>query len=252
MPYQFKPALLSSLFFFFLIVMLILLGSWQLNRAEEKHDLQQLIHERSLANPLSLNMPFEEFAPYQIVQATGHYRAKDSILLDNIVYQGKPGYYLITPFEILASRAVIMVNRGWLPQGRTRDDLPLFSTPEGLITLEGHLSPPRSKPVMTGSIDQPIAPTPPLWYYMDQHFFSQIYGYSVLPLVLNLKYGGQTSTLSSTLIPTTDDSTQLIQDWPEYDAKSGMHIGYAIQWFVFAGFALLAYLGISFKKITKD
>lgn len=252
MSYQFKPALLTSLFFFIVILILVILGCWQLNHAEEKQLLQQVIDERSLQAPLSLNMPFEEFSPYQLVQASGHYRAKDSILLDNIEYQGKHGYYLITPFEILASRAVIMVNRGWLAKAKADNELPSFNTPEGLITLEGHLAPPHSKPVLTGSVNQPISPTPPLWYYMDQHFFSQIYGYSVLPLMLNLRAGGQTSTYHSTRIPESDSNTPLILDWPEYDAKSNMHTRYATQWFVFALIALIAYLGMSFKKITRE
>ncbi len=252
MSYQFKPSWLISSFFFILILGLVCLGIWQLNRANEKHTLQNLINQRSSLEPLSLNMPFEEFAPYQIVQATGKYLVKDSFLLDNIVYEGNPGYYLITPFEIMASRSVILVNRGWLPLGKTREHLPKFKTPDGVITLEGHLSHPRSKPVLLGNINSPLSATPPLWYYMDIDFFSQINGYSVLPLVLNLKSGGQTSTFSSTRIPTEDTETALIQDWPSYDAKSGMHIGYSIQWFVFAIFALVAYIGISFKKIKKD
>tara|TARA_R110002072_G_scaffold83910_3_gene190183 strand:- start:11999 stop:12757 length:759 start_codon:yes stop_codon:yes gene_type:complete len=252
MSYQFKPSLLVSSFFLILIIGLIGLGAWQLNRADEKQSLQTLIDQRSSLEPLSLNMPFEEFAPYQIVRATGQYKSKDSILLDNIVYQGKAGYYLITPFEILASRAVILVNRGWLPQGKTREDLPEFKTPKDVITIEGHLNHPRSKPVLLGNISNPISATPPLWYYMDQNFFSQINGYPILPLVLKLNAKGQTSTYTSSPIPSDETEPALIQDWPSYDSKSGMHIGYAIQWFVFALFGLVAYAGLSVKKIKKD
>ncbi|MFT6031077.1 MAG: surfeit locus 1 family protein [Oleiphilaceae bacterium] len=252
MSYQFKPSWLVSSLFFILILGLVSLGSWQLNRADDKQSLQKMIDQRSALEPLSLNMPFEEFAPYQIVQATGEYRAKDSILLDTVVYQGKPGYFLITPFEIIASRAVILVNRGWLPQGTIKQDLPTFKTPEGLITLEGHLNPPMSNPALKDNLSNPLSATPPLWYYMDQAFFSQINGYSVLPLILKLKVGGQTSTFSSTSIPKEYTEIALIQDWPNYDANSGVHIGYSIQWFVFAIFGLLAYIGISFKKTKKD
>lgn len=248
MSYQFKPSLLVSSFFLILIIGLISLGSWQVKRAAEKQSLQTMIDQRSNLEPLSLNMPFEEFAPYQIVRATGQYRSKDSILLDNIVYQGKPGYYLLTPFEIMASRAMILVNRGWLPQGKTRDILPEFKTPKGVVTLEGHLNHPRSKPVLLGNINNPVSPTPPLWYYMDQTLFSQLHGYSTLPLILKLKAGGQTSTFTSTPIPPPETELTLIQDWPSYDSKSGMHIGYAVQWFVFALFGFIAYLGLSIKK----
>ena len=249
MSYQFKPALLSSLLFFLVILVLVIVGSWQLNLADKKLQIQQVIDERSLESPLSLNMPFEEFSPYQLVQATGHYRGQDSILLNNIEHQGMQGYYLITPFEILASRAVIMVNRGWLPQSPLEDQLPTFETPTGLITLEGHLAPPHVKPEISGSVDQPISPTPPLWYYLDQHYFSQVYGYSVLPLVLKLKAGGQTSTLHATLIPESNNATPLILDWSEGGTKSSMHIADAIPWFILALLAFVAFLIFSFKKI---
>ena len=252
MSYKFKPSYLVTSFFFILIISLVSLGTWQLNRASEKHTLQKIINQKSFLEPLSLNMPFDEFSPYQIVQATGHYRIKDSILLDNIVNQGKQGYHLITPFEILASRAIILVNRGWLPQGNTKEEIPKFITPEDLITITGHLSHPLSKPELLGDISNPLSPTPQLWYYMDQAFFSQINGYPVLPLILNLEIGGETSTISSTPIPIEDTDVALIQDWPSYDANSSTHIRYSILWFIFALFGLIAYISISLQKTKID
>tara|TARA_R110001592_G_scaffold324870_3_gene604621 strand:+ start:10138 stop:10896 length:759 start_codon:yes stop_codon:yes gene_type:complete len=252
MSYQFKPSYLVSSFFFIFILGLVSLGVSQLNHSDEEQTFQNIIDQRSILEPLSLNMPFEEFAPYQIAQATGQYRAKDSILLDNIVYQGKPGYYLITPFEIMASRAVILVNRGWLPQSKTQDDLPTFKTPQGLVTLVGHLSHSSSKPLLANNTSNPLSSTPPLWHYMDHNFFPQIYGYQVLPLELKLKAGGQTSTFNSTSLSAEDTETRLIQDWPSYDSKSDSHKDGSIQWFVFALFGSALYIGISFKKIKKD
>ena len=255
MPYQFKPSYLVSSLFFVIILVFTGLGTWQLSLANKKQALQKIVDQRSILEPLSLNMPFEELTPYQMVQATGQYRAKDSILLDNIEHQYKPGYfklgyYLLTPFEITASRAIILVNRGWLPQGKTREDLPKFKTPEGLITLEGHLSHYAPKPDLKGKAASPLSSTPPLWHFMDQDFFSQINGYSILPLQLKLKTGGQTSTFHSTSIPNVDIETALIQSWPNYDAKTSKHKEHSIQWFLFALFTLIAYLGFSFKKIS--
>lgn len=252
MSYHFKPSWLISIIFLILVASLICLGFWQLSRANEKQLLQSLVDERTALPPVSLNMPIEEFAPYQSVEATGRYLANDSILLDNIVYQGKAGYYLLTPFEILATRSVIMVNRGWLPQGKSRAELPIFKTPDEIITLQGHLIAPRSKPVFLGDSVSPMSETPSLWNFIDLEFFSQLQGYPLLPLVFNLQEGGQTSTITATPIPSDLEENSLIRDWPRYDANSGMHIGYSIQWFVFALFALIAYFGISFKKIKKE
>ena len=251
MPYQLKPSWLVSSLFFILILSLVSLGIWQLNQADKQQALQFIIDQRSALGPLSLNMPFEEFAPYQVVHATGQYRAKDSILLDDIVYESNSGFYLITPFEIMASRAVILVNRGWLPQSQVKEELPNFKTPEGLITLVGHLNHPPSRPSSKRNLSNPLTANIPLWNYMDQDFFSQINGYPVLPLLLKLKEDGQTNTLLSTNISLDSTEPALIQDWPNYDAKSDRHIAYSIAWFVAALFALVIYLGISFKKNKK-
>lgn len=251
MPYQFQPSWRVSSLFIPLILVFVSSGIWELNHTNDKQAIQFLIDQRSDLEPLSLNMPFSEFAPYQIVQATGYYRAKDSILLDNILYREQPGYYLITPFEIMASRAVILVNRGWLPKGETSTELPSFKTPKGLITLEGHLSHPQLKPASMAQITDPLSSTPPLWHFMDNTFFSQINGYTVLPLMLNLNADGQTSTFHSTRVPLEETETALIQDWPMEDAQPGWLHHYLNPWLALALLCLLVYLMISFKKVNK-
>ena len=160
-------------------------------------------------------------------------------MLDNIIQNGKPGFYVFTPFEIEGTSDVILVNRGWVAQQKKRLDLPETAIEPGHQTLHGTLAKPRSKPVILGNIDSPISDTPLLWYYMDTEHFEKTVGYSVLPLILRL---APTSN-------TTPDSP-LIRQWPKFEAKTGMHIGYAIQWFVFTLFVLIAFLGTSFKKNT--
>ncbi len=164
-----------------------------------------------------------------------HYLEQDQIMLDNIVHQGKPGYYLLTPFVLSGSKEIILVNRGWL--AKESKGLPSPVTPTEHTFLKGTLAPPRSKPVILGNIDQPISDTPPLWYYMDIEVFEKQAGYSVLPLVLRLA---------------PDLNSIFVRDWPKFQAKSGMHIGYAIQWFVFAFFVLIALAGINITNNTKS
>lgn len=248
MSYQFKSSWLISSFFFVLILGFLSSGISQLNRANNKLALQHMIDQRSSLGSLSLNMPLQEFSPYQTVQATGKYRTKDSILLDNIDHQGQDGYYLITPFEIMASHSIILVNRGWLPQNINSENLPTFKTPKGIITLEGHLSYPRSQTSSTSNSSKPLSTTPPLWDYLDIELFSQINGYSTLPLILKLNADGQTNTLASTPVPNDEVEPNLIKDWSKYNSNSDEHFNYAILLFSFALFGLLLYIGISFKK----
>lgn len=247
MPYQFKPSWLTSSLFLLLFLGFSGFGIWNINSPAQitPPHISSIIHDA--LEPLSLNMPFEEFSPYQRAQATGHYRAKHSILLDNISYQGKPGYHLITPFEIMASRVVILVNRGWLPKDATETGLPTFKTPEGLVTISGYLSHPQSKAAYFKQ-SNPLTSTPPLWHYLDLNFFSQINGYSVLPLILKLNPDGQTSTFSSTSIPVEETETSLIQDWQADDLQPQEPSIRPSNWFMFALITLSIYLLISFKK----
>ena len=39
-----------------------------------------------------------------------------------------------------------------------------------------------------------------------------------------------------------------VREWPKIEAKIGMHVGYAIQWYVFAIIVLVTYFGVNFKK----
>lgn len=248
MPYQFKPSWLLNSFFIVFILGFFSLGIWQLDRANEKQSLQSMIDQRSQLTPLSLNMPFEEFAPYQIVQATGQYLMKDSILIAGMNHQNEQGFYLITPFEIMASRSVIMVNRGWLPQEKNPVSFPKFKTPRDVLTIEGHLNHPELKPISQARSTNALSATPPLWNYLDIDFFSQLHGYSVLPLVLKLKMNGQTRTIASTPVPREETELSLVKDWPKYDSKHNEHTNYASLWFIFSLLGLFTYIAISFKK----
>ena len=238
MPYTFKPIFSLTVFCLILFGVFLSLGIWQVNRIEEKGLQQHVIDKRTEQRPLSLNQsPTPDILPYLKATATGKYRESEQFLLDNIIQNGKPGFYVITPFEIDGTDDVVLVNRGWIAQQKIRLDLPEITIKSGNQTLHGTLAKPRSKPVILGNIDSPISDTPPLWYYMDAEHFEKTVGYHVLPLILRLAPASSANPDSS-----------LIRQWPKFEAKTGMHIGYAIQWFVFALFVLIAFFGTSFKK----
>lgn len=234
MPYSFQPKFFLSLFCILMMLVFCALGLWQLQRADEKQQTQSELEELSMLPPRNLNLQSNHLKSASKALATGHYLVNEQFLLDNIVHKGKPGYYLLSPFLLSNRDEVILVNRGWL--AKQQNGLPEFKTPTEQLSLRGILAPPRSKPVILGSIDHPISATPPLWYYMDMEVFQQQSSYKALPLILRLA---------------PEPDSDFVRDWPKFQAKSGMHIGYAIQWFVFAFFVLIALLGINFKSKAK-
>ena len=208
------------------------LGIWQTNRALEKQQLQRDIDNKAKQDGFQLNHSISDINEkiYLNVNASGRYNKNNEILIDNIVYSGQAGYHVLTPFILDKDQTVIMVNRGWIPVGRDRNILPLIETPEDEINIHGILAPHKSKPpLILGELD----PTGRVWPYYDLQKYIEHTKYNVLPVMILLD---------------KKEKSGYARDWPKYDAKMGMHIGYAIQWFVFALIVLITYIAINFKK----
>jgi len=77
----------------------------------------------SIADDIKINQD-----RFRQVIAQGVYEARKSIYIDNQVVNGQVGYQVFTPLR-LASGQIVLVGRGWLPVGDSRDVLPSFDTP---------------------------------------------------------------------------------------------------------------------------
>src|SRR5690606_21264936 len=120
---RFAPSLLGTLLALVGIVSVANLGVWQLNRAAEKRALLDQM-SAGAASIRPLETASQDVPRYQTVTATGRYDAAHQILLDNMPsMRGMPGYRVLTPFE-LRGDGWILVDRGWLPMGRSRATLP--------------------------------------------------------------------------------------------------------------------------------
>src|SRR6185503_19446877 len=93
----------------------IALGNWQTGRAAEK---------RALA------------AAQAPVTLRGSFEARYTVLLDNKLSHGRPGYHVIQPLR-LSQGAYVLVNRGWIAAGASRAQLPEVRTPAGEISVSG-------------------------------------------------------------------------------------------------------------------
>jgi len=220
------------------------LGFWQLNRAEEKRlihsDIVQSINRKAiqLFSPITDNW---ENLRYRPVKARGYFGNSFIIYIDNRVHEGKAGYHVISPFYLETSKkngmgeTIILVNRGWMPVGNDRSLLPEVITPEGIITLDGRLSSPRSKPTLIGGDELPDTYSDQVWTYLDINYVEEKYQLQLEPYII---------------LQESDSADGLIRKLPEYQSNVTMHIGYAIQWFAFALFVVLVFIknGITIEK----
>ncbi|MBL4607415.1 MAG: SURF1 family protein [Pseudomonadales bacterium] len=204
-------------------------GFWQLDRAEEKTLLAERIKTMSDLPALPLNSS-NNLEKFRIAQAVGRYLPSETFYLDNMIYKGRPGYHIISLFELDGKKELILVNRGWLAGLADRSVLPKMETPSGERTLKGSLVSPRTRPFFMGD-GEPHKQKLRLYINIEQ--LSKRISRPVSPYVMQLQ---------------GDSEDGLIISWPKFDSKVSMHIGYAIQWFAFTLFALIMVIYSCFKK----
>jgi surfeit locus 1 family protein len=184
----------------------IALGNWQSGRADEK---------RAAAAGLKRVAVEGEFAP------------KYTVYLDNKTRRGRPGYEIVTPLKVRGSNSHVLVNRGWIAAGATRDALPEVPTPAGEIRVEG-IALERLPRVLT------IQENPgKLRQTLDVEAYAAETGLALEPRVIE-----QHSFLAD----------GLARDWPPHHAGIEKHEAYALQWYSLAALAAVLALVLSFRK----
>lgn len=226
-----KPYLTPILIICAVIICLIMvrLGFWQLDRAEQKRvilnqsvTLSELaaVDLKSLMSEVNLDSNKVRF---RHVFSQGEYLHDESILIDNQVLDTRVGYSLLTPFKLSGTNTVVLVDRGWLPVGESRQQQPKFETPQAELALEGRLNLPYAEPPLWD--DKFDVSNGIVWQYLPISLFSEESGLSVLPLVLEL---------APTEIDDMAKSGAKIS-WREInDEWVFKHQAYALQWFSMA------------------
>lgn len=182
------------------------LGQWQSGRAEDKRAARQ---------------------PEQ-VSVTGTFEPKFTVLLDNKVQHGRAGYEVITPLRVKGSDSHVLVNRGWIAAGPSRDVLPAVRTPAGEVRIEG---------VELRRIPRVLQAGKPgvgkVRQNLDIDSFSSETG---------LRLQGRVIEQHSPL----DDG--LVRDWPLPEAGAEKHDAYALQWYSLAVLSVVLFLVLGFRR----
>ena len=124
----------------------VFLGQWQWHRHEDKAARAQRIDNHYLASPVPLsrvlqgpNAALPRAEEWTLVTATGRYADRSLILVRNRPNHGVFGYEVVVPLE-LGDGTSLLVDRGWIPNGRTAaDPSPVPATPAEDITVTGWL-----------------------------------------------------------------------------------------------------------------
>jgi surfeit locus 1 family protein len=224
-----KTSVMKSALWFLLALFFVglgcWLGVWQLGRAQTKLNWQADIAQKS-AMP-SLDGSFLGSAQdspqnragllHRPVHIEGEWLPQHTVYLDNRQMNARPGFYVLTPFKLHATGAVLVVQRGWVGRDFTdRTRLPPIQTPAGTVSLSGLIALPPSKLYALGEEGQGV-----IRQNLDLQKFSSETG---LPL------------LEISLVQQGLASEGLLREWPQAATGVEKHYGYAFQWF---GLALL-------------
>ncbi len=230
-PDKARRALRLSPPFVVLFVFFLMLGRWQLHRMHEKEALFAEFESGGLITlPLSQVDP-AKVARYQHVIASGHFDGAHQVLLDNMTHQGGVGYRVLTPL-VVSEDSVVLVDRGWVPMGRSRTELPDVSVPEGLRGLSGRLDePPRAGIELAGN--ERTGGWPRVLSYPTMAELEQAFGRRLLPRIILLD---------------ADQPDGYVREWRPATFPPERHLGYAATWFSLAATVVIAYLSVVLRK----
>ena len=143
---KFRFPLFGWVVYLLLMVLLCSLGFWQVKRSGEKTAFlqqQQLALEAPVQDlnlqPIKETTNFETIR-YQKVTIAGRYDDAHQFLVDNQVMDGKPGYFVLTPFLVNQEKRAVLVNRGWVPLGGDRNVLPSIGVKATVLLINGRLN----------------------------------------------------------------------------------------------------------------
>jgi surfeit locus 1 family protein len=231
----FSPSWPMTLAALVLLGIFVSLGRWQWQRGEAKQDVWAEYRLDAAATPLA-GRRLADLPRFTRVEITGRFRPERQFLLDNRPQAGRPGYEVLTPFELTGGRW-ILVNRGWVPFTGYQDQLPdvAFSAEEPLT--------------LTGKIEQlPVAGlesgrSPPRQTASWPRLTS-------FPTYEELQSTLERELESRILLLDPAMPHGFVRDWKPPGLDPSRHFSYAIQWWGFAVVLLVLYFALNFRRVS--
>ena len=207
----------------------VALGNWQAGRAAQKRALGEALERSLRGSPIEVprTLASADSLVLKHVVAKGRFLEEHTVYLDNKLRRGQPGYEVVTPLQL--NGVSVLVMRGWVAAGKTRDELPRVATPPGETQVVGlalaripHALEPAS--IIRGKVRQNL----------DIEGYAKETGLALQPVVIE-----QHS-------PAPDG---LARDWTRPDAGIEKHQSYSLQWYSLAALAIVLLIVLSFRRV---
>jgi surfeit locus 1 family protein len=230
--------ILTTLLVLAAAAVMVRLGIWQLDRLAQR----RVFNARVTAK---INMPALDFnqelksnpgitselydMEYRDIRITGEYDFSQQILLRNQVWDTDTGYRILTPLKITGSDLSILVDRGWIPYDQS-NNLQQYDE-VGEVTVAGKIRRGQPRPDFGGIPDPTFTPGGARLSAINLINLDRIQQQTVEKLVP--VYVQEAPDPAWTRLP--------YRSLADVDLSEGPHLGYAIQWFIFATILLVGY-----------
>jgi len=208
---QIQENKLLAFFSIFFVIVFVFLGVWQIERAAHKEGLLQAFNSEQESPPIRLTSQSPDWSR---VFVDGIFDSSRQILIDNQIHKGKVGYKIFTPFRFDDNK-IVLVDRGWIAQGKSRSDLPQLNVLEKKSRIIGTVTSPEQG-VLAGS-ELLTNEWPRVSQTKAVEVIASAFKEPILDIVLVLD-------------PGSSQITEFIQIKP-FAINPVKHYGYAMQWF---------------------
>ncbi len=237
--YELHLAPLPTVAALLMLALLLSAGFWQLRRADEKRavaveqayraDKPVLILQPDTAESASL-----ERWRHRLARVRGHYVGDRQYLLDNRTHNHAAGYHVLTLLRLENSDVHLLVNRGWLPVGPDRRQLPDLAVGEHPVSPNGMIVDLPASGLLLGESGYHDNRWPRVVQHLDLDRIQAPLGKPLLPFVLRLA---------------PDAEFGYAREW---QVRTGLsperHVGYAVQWFALAATLVALCLWVAIKR----
>lgn len=218
-----------------MMLVLVLLGFWQIVRAQQKQTMLttqlQLSQQPAHNWEPAMSLPLQ----YQPLILNGRF-LPFTLLLDNQYYQHQFGYQVLTPL-LLADESIVLVDRGWIMGDISRRKWPQIEIPQQTnLSVEGSAYFPAVKGFILGQASEKKRSDLVVIERVDVPLLQQLLHKSVHPFIIRLNKNAEYG---------------FIRDWPVVSMSPSRHYGYAVQWFAMALTVLIGWILLSLKKVEE-
>lgn len=214
------------------------LGFWQLDRAEQKRQLQTQYESQEKLPAIVLGTDInQQLSPYSKVVVKGQYDTTRFFLFDNKTYQGKPGYQVLSPIKINGVKNAILVNRGWVPMGKSRNELPSIEIPIEVLNVTGRIKKFDGEQFRLSEDNIAGQSWPLVIQWIDFEAMEKRLGYSLLPYII---------------LQDPENQNGFVRDWYIKKITPEKNTSYAVQWFMLATALIVIFIVVNLRKVEKS